>query len=240
LIISDINTINAEFSAKGRFTNKQLQKVLEALYPDINVNTLKWKIHDLKEKGVIRHVTRGVYSLAEEKQSYLPDISAEEKEIYKNLRQELPYAELSIAHTGWFNEFMLHQVFRTYLIIEVEKEAAPTIFNKLLEQDRKVFLNPGREIFEYYISNTENPIIVKSLITESPLVELDDIKVASLEKLLVDCICDTEIYSAQYQEASSIFDNAMEKYPININKLKRYARRRNRIPEISNLINRDK
>ena len=136
MTIKDINTINAEFSDKGHFSNKQLQKVLKTLYPDINVHTLKWKIHDLKEKEVIKHITRGVYSLAEKKQSYQPDISAEETKIYKNLRQELPYAELSIAHTRWFNEFMLHQVLRTYLIIEVEKEAAASIFNKLLEQDR--------------------------------------------------------------------------------------------------------
>lgn len=214
--------------------------MLEKLYPGINESTRKWKIHDLKEKGIIRNVMRGIYSLAEQRQSYLPDISTEAEELYKNIRQELPYAELSIAHTGWFNEFMLHQVFKTYLIIEVEKEATTTVFNRLSEQDKKVFLNPGREIFEYYIANTENPIIVKSLISESPLIEMADIKVATLEKLLVDCICDTEIYSAQYQEASTIYNNAMEKYQVNTSRLQRYSKRRNRVFETSNLINRDK
>jgi hypothetical protein len=237
LITKDINTITLELGNKGHFSQTQLQNLLGKLYPAKNKNTLRWKIHDLKDKGIIHHVTRGVYTLTAQKRSYLPEIPAEAKELYKSIRQELPYTELSMAYTEWFNEFMLHQAFRKYLVIEVEKEAAASVFNRLSEQGKKVFLDPGREIFDYYISHVENPIIVKPLISESPLVELDDIKIASLEKLLVDCICDTEVYSAQYQEADSIFENAMEKYAVNIGRLKRYARRRNKMKKIAAFIN---
>lgn len=237
--INDVNTITLELGNKERFSKIELQNVLEMLYPAKNKNTLRWKIHNLKEKGVIHHVTRGVYTLAGQKRSYLPDIPTEAKELYKSIRQEFPYTEISVAHTGWFNEFMLHQVFRTYPVIEVEKEAAASVFNRLSEQGKKVFLDPDREIFDHYISHAENPIIVKPLISESPLVELDDIKIASLEKLLVDCICDTEIYSAQYQEADSIFENVMEKYAVNIGRLKRYARRRSKMEKITAFINKN-
>jgi hypothetical protein len=233
----DIKTITLELGNKGRFSQTELKNVLEKLYPAKNKNTIRWKIHDLKEKGIIHHETRGVYTLTAQKRSYQPEIPAEAKELYKSIRQELPYTELSIAHTEWFNEFILHQAFRTYLVIEVEKDAAASVFNRLAEQGKKVFLNPGREIFDYYISHAENPIIIKPLISESPLIELGDIKIASLEKLMVDCICDTEIYGAQYQEAVSIFENAMEKYTVNIGRLKRYARRRNKMEKIAAFIN---
>jgi hypothetical protein len=236
-MIKDLNTITLEFGNKRRFSKTELQNVLEKLYPAKNKNTLRWKIHDLKEKGIIHHETRGVYTLTAQKRSYQPKIPVEAKELYKSIQQELPYTELSMAHTEWFNEFILHQAFRTYLVIEVEKEAAASVFNRLSEQGKKVFLDPGREIFDYYISHVENPIIIKPLISESPLVELDDIKIASLEKLLVDCICDTELYGAQYQEAGFIFENAMEKYAINIGRLKRYARRRNKTEKIAAFIN---
>jgi hypothetical protein len=233
----DIKTITLQLGNKERFSQTDLKNALEKLYPTKNKNTIRWKIHDLKEKGIIHHETRGVYTLTAQKQSYQPEIPVEAKELYKSIRQELPCTELSIAHTEWFNEFMIQQALRTYLVIEVEKEAAASVFNSLSEQGKKVFLDPGREIFDYYISHAENPIIIKSLISESPLVELDDIKIASLEKLLVDCICDTEVYSAQYQEADSIFENAMEKYAVNIGRLKRYARRRNKMKKIAAFIN---
>jgi hypothetical protein len=236
LITIDINTITRELGSKGRFTKTELQNVLEKLYPGKNKNTLRWKIHDLKKKGLITNVTRGIYTLADQKRSYLPEIPSEAKDLYKAIRHELPYTELAVTHTGWFNEFMLYQAFRTYLVIEVEMEAAASVFNRLSEQGKKVFLDPDREIFDLYISHTENPIIVKPLISESPLVELDDIKIASLEKLLVDCICDTEIYSAQYQEVDSIFESVVEKYAVNIGRLKRYGRRRNKTGKIAELI----
>jgi predicted transcriptional regulator of viral defense system len=239
LIINDINTISTAFKNRTSFTKNDLLKVLQEIYPETTTNTIKWKIHDLKEKGVIRHLTRGVYSLTENKRSYAPDIPEEARKIYNDIRQELPYTDLSISYTGWFNEFMLHQVFRTYLIIEVEKEATPTVFKRLIELSDEVFLNPRKEMFEYYIANTENPIIIKPLISESPLIEVDQIRVASLEKLLVDCICDTEVYGAQYQEATAIFENAMEKYTINTGRIRRYARRRNRSVEIAGFLNKN-
>jgi predicted transcriptional regulator of viral defense system len=234
---TDLNTITLELGNKGRFSKTELRNVLEKLYPGRNENTLRWKIHDLKEKGAINHVTRGVYTLNKQKRSYLPEIPAEAKKLYKNIRKELPYAEFSIAQTGWFNEFMLHQVFRTYLVLEVEREAAVSVFNRLSEQGKRVFLDPDRKTFDLYVSHAENSIIVKPLISESPLMELDDIKIASLEKLLVDCICDTEIYSAQYQEVDSIFKRVMEKYTINIGRLKRYSRRRNKTEKVAALMN---
>jgi predicted transcriptional regulator of viral defense system len=241
MIINDINVIKAKFKNKDSFTTQDLVEELEKYFPNpINENTIKSKIHSLKEKGIIHNVARGLYSLAKTKQQYLPEVSPEARALHKSVQQELPYTALCIIDTKWFNEFMLHQVFKTYLIIEVEKEATATVFNRLTEQDKKSFINPGSEIFEHYINNTENVIIVKSLISESPLIELGDIKAPSLEKLLVDCLCDKEIYGAQYQEANVIFRNAFEKYNVNINKLKRYARRRNKVTEITQLLNKNK
>lgn len=240
LITNNINKIKSIFQNKSSFSQKELLDRLETLYPATNLNTLKWKIYDLKEKGVIHSVAKGVYTLTRQKQPYQPDISLEAVDLDKRIRKELPYAELSIAHTSWLNEFMVHQVFRTYLIIEVPKEATMTIFNRLTEWGKKAFLNPTKEVVEYYITNTEDAIIIKPLISESPLMELNNIKVPTLEKLLVDCISDRVIYGAQHQEASDIFENAMKKYALNLSKLKRYAGRRNKMEEINDLLEKDK
>jgi len=236
LKINDLNTIKQAFQNKGNFSRRELQNTLEALYPETNQNTLKWKIYDLKAKGIIHAVTKGIYTLAQPKRPYQPDIPLEALALYKEIQKELPYTELSIAHTSWLNEFMVHQVFRTYLIIEIQKEATTTLFNRLTEWGKKAFLNPTPEVMEYYISNTEDAIIIKPLISESPLLELDNIKVPTLEKLLVDCISDRIVYGAQHEEAAGIFENAVKEYALNLNKLKRYAGRRNKMEEIVQLL----
>ncbi len=224
--------IRKELKNRLNFTTRDLEKLLKRYLPNTaSENTIGWKIHDLKVKGIIRHLERGVYAL-EKKKDYSPQVNAEMKRLYSSIRQQLPYTDLCLTDTSWFNEFMLHQVFKNYLVIEVEKEAAPVVFNRLMESGKKVFLNPDREIFQHYIHNTEDALIVKPLISESPVIEQEDIKVASLEKMLVDCLADRELYSAQSQEIDDIFKNAMEKYNIHTSKLKRYAGRRNKAAQV--------
>jgi hypothetical protein len=230
------NIINTAFSHKTHFTKSELEKVLAEYYTDYkNDNTLNWRIHDLKNKGVIQNFARGVYALADKKE-YQPEISNEAAELFRRIREDLPYTTISIIDTKWFNEFMQLQVFKTNIIVEADKIATSTVFNKLIDAGKKAFLNPDPEIIERYVSNTEDAIIVKSLITESPIIEHQGIKIASLEKMLVDCIADTRIYGAQSQEKDSIFKAAAEKYCINTSTLKRYARRRNKTEAINKLI----
>jgi hypothetical protein len=131
---------------------------------------------------------------------------------------------------------MLHQLFKYYLVVEVEKDAAESVFNTMTDFSKKVFLNPTEDIFTRYISNFDEVIIIKSLLTESPIVEIDGIKVAAIEKLLVDCIADKDLFAAQQNEIDFIYRTAFSKFSINTNKLRRYARRRNQFEKVTALM----
>jgi hypothetical protein len=78
---------------------------------------------------------------------------------------------------------------------------------------------------------------VKSLISESPVLDQHGVKIAPLEKLLVDCVSDQDLFAAQQSEIDFIFKTAFDKYTINESKLKRYARRRNQLEKVKNLLN---
>jgi len=80
-------------------------------------------------------------------------------------------------------------------------------------------------------------LIVKNLISESPLKKVNQIVTPTLEKLLVDMTIDTNLYAAQQSEIRFIYDSIFNKYEINKNKMKRYAYRRNRELEVEKLIN---
>jgi len=223
--------LRSKLAGKSSFTKHDLEKALSGYIN--NPKTIAWRIHDLKQKGLIHNIQRGIYTWGDKK-AYTPDISERSKLLYNSIREQLPYTTICITETKWFNEFMLHQVFQNYLVIEVEKGAASAIFSKLKEAGENAFLNPDAQIYETYVSITENPLIVKSLISESPLQMVEQINVPTLEKLLVDIISDKETYSAQETETAGIFKTAAEKYNINSTKMLRYARRRNKVNEINN------
>jgi hypothetical protein len=220
---------------KPTFSKKELFERLKAFGSEINKTSLTWQLHQLKNQGAIQNSGRGIYSL-NSKSIFYPEVSSSLKRIYNKISKEFPFLQICVWDSRWFNNLMLHQLFKYYLVIEVEKDSAESVFNTMTDVSKKVFLNPTEDIFTRYISNFNEVIIVKSLISESPISEHDSVKIASLEKLLVDCIAEKDLYAAQQSEIDFIFRTAAEKYTINESKLKRYARRRNQLEKIEGLI----
>lgn len=226
-----LNAISNHFEGKTHFTSDELKIFLYTLYPGVSDKTISWRIYDLKSKGIINHLGRNLYAL-NSKSYFQPNISPYLKRIYIKVKRELPLVNFCVWDSRWLNEFMLHQIFKFYLVIETDKDSTEAVFNCLTDISKKVYLNPDKEIFERYISGFNEVIIVKAIITEAPLTKIQNIQIAPLEKLLVDCISDTDLFSAQQNEISFIYSNALEKYNINLSKIRRYARRRDRLKEV--------
>jgi len=204
-------------------------------FPSVAHKTIDWKIYELKSKGILTHISRGIYSL-QTKKEFNPELSNNLKRIFYKIKKELTYLNLCIWDSRWLNEFMHHQIFRYYIVVETEKDGIESVFNILSDFNKIVFLNPDKEIFQRYIINNEDVIIVKPMISESPLSEIDKIKTPALEKLLVDCLIDVDLFAAQQDELNFIYQTAFQKYFINLNQIRRYATRRNQQTELENII----
>lgn len=228
-----IDNIYDTFKGKPIFDFEELFDLLKTLNPEKAAKTISWQMSQLKSKGLISHSGRGFYSL-NKKMDFSPEILLHHKRIFNKIKKEFPLIEFCIWDSRWFNEFMIHQLFRYYLVIETEKESTDAVFNFLTDLKQQVFLNPNGEIFKRYINNCQNAIIVKSLPTESPLLVINNFKIPSLEKLLVDCLAEKDLFAAQQDELDNIYQTAFQKYSINISKLKRYARRRNKLGYLQN------
>lgn len=204
--------------------------------PAISLSSFTWKLHQLKKQGLINSPSQGIYSIKAEN-TFTPVVSASLKRIHNKIAKEFPYVHICVWDSRWFNDLMLHQLFRYYLVIEVEKDSTEAVFNTMTDISKKVFLNPTEDIFNRYIANFNEVIIVHSLISESPIIEQGGIRIAPLEKLLVDCVADKDLFAAQQSEIDFIFKTAHSKYSVNLSKIKRYARRRNQLEKIESLIN---
>lgn len=203
---------------------------------DIKPTTINWRAYALVQEGILQRTGRGKFRLGESRK-YIPDVSSFTKSIYKKLKSEFPYANFCIWNTSILNEFMQHQPNRFILLVETDKEITNSAFYFLREIKKAVFIEPTNEIYEKYIVNERDVIIVKPLVSESPTQNINGVETATIEKILVDIFCDNVIFSAhQGAEKRTIFKEAFNKYTINQNKMLRYADRRRKKEELNQFV----
>lgn len=176
-----------------------------ALFNDRPLSSVYAIIRKLIAEGRIQPIGKGVYR-AQSKPSYRVAISARMTEVNSLLISTCP----GIRHC-------LSEV-NGNLSVMVYKSDIPLVLHCLQEHYTNVLTKKDYSRFPLPLTGY---IIVEHLVTESPLDEVDGMCVPSLEKELVDGITDSG------QGLSSFdFQKKMETYPVNINRLVRYASRR--------------
>ncbi len=179
----------------------------------------------------------GKYHLSTEK-IFQPEISTKIKSLNQRIKRQFPFLKICIWSTSAINEFMHHQPGKYYTLIEVEKKSTEAVFYYLKEKAVEVYLEPNEDTILKYISTSKNPIIVKTLVTESPVQNAEGVDTITIEKMLVDIYCDKIIFEAQQgSELANIFRDAIDKYTVNENRMLRYANRRSGKSEINNFLN---
>lgn len=228
--------IGRYFKESERLSKQKLVCSIKRDFPTWSDNTINMYLSKLKKEGIINAPSRGIYEL-DSNIPFQPNISTGLKRMFNKVKREFPYITFCIWDTVWLNDFMLHQPFKHYIVLEVEKDASESVFTFLTETTKSVFFNPDEEIFDHYIHHHDEVLIVKNLVSESPLIEKERVVIPALEKLLVDMLIDTALFSAQQNEKEFIMRSAMRKVTLNELKMRRYAIRRNREKEIDELLN---
>ncbi len=231
-----IETLITHFSSHNEVGVKSLSMFIKSQIPDISDSTVSWYIHHLYKTKIIMRIGRGKYVLGE-KRIFMPEIHKKLQQLYQKIRKEFPNIKFCISDSNWLNSFSNLQQINKQIIIEVEKEVSESVFLKLQITEMNIFLNPNAQIVDLYIASASNAIIIKNLPSQSPLCEHDGITTPSLEKILVDCLIDKSVYSVWSDEVFTIFRNAFTYFNINFSRLKRYAKRRNRLSVIEEIVN---
>ncbi len=194
--------------------------------PEVKTATINWRVYKLVQSGVLNRIGKGRFTMGKNR-IYVPEISSKIKSIHSKLTKEFPYLRMCIWNSSSLNEFMIHQPGRFYLLIEVEKEAAQSVFFYLKDHKFSVFIEPTNDLIEKYFPDEKETLIVKPLISEAPLQTVGRINLPTIEKILVDIFCDDVIFSAQQgSEMRTIFKEAFNKYTVNESRMMRYADRR--------------
>jgi DNA-binding Lrp family transcriptional regulator len=198
--------------------------------------TARQYLSKLVKDNLLERVGQGVYA-SSERQSFTYKPSDFAKEIFFKMKSELPFTDFCVYDGSIFSPIQHHISINHAIYVETNRDAVETVFNRLKELYKNVYKKPSVALMYDYIDLRENCIIVKTLVTESPLIEVEGIKVPTLEKLLVDTQKDADFDYLQGYESINMYQLAFEQYSINIQKLMRYAKRRNISQEIQELIN---
>lgn len=221
--------LQQRFSGMETISRQSLKDFYQQFSPQLKETTFRWMLYELKKMGLLKSLDRGVFALSDGPALpvYTPAFAQNTKTLYKKISGKHPFASLCLWETQWLNEFMLHQPGKSLTVVEVESEAAEAVFHTLKESYRNVFLFPSRQDFEYYIYSAPGSIVIKKLVSQSPLQTVSGIRTAKLEKLLVDLVTDSDFfYPYQGNERITLFRNAFSQYRLSLKTLYRYAQRR--------------
>lgn len=219
------------FSRKELIANLKSQNQLE------NPASLSEQLNRLLRSGQLIRLEHGIYTLPDKTKNDFSIVCSEEmKRINQQLKNQFPFATYCIWPGSTLLPYMHHLPSLGFMLIDVEREVAESVFNLLnSNSSKRIYLMPSLTDFERYI-NTNEAVIIRSLISESPLQLVNGIYTPLVEKILVDIVGDVEFSFLQGVEINYVYNTIFEKHNINKNKLLRYASRRGRKQLVEDLL----
>lgn len=218
----------------GEFqTNALLQNILEEV--KTSKQNVLWHLYRLVDQGQLLRVGRGRYTI-DVKQRFTPHPNAKVHQIYQLLKKQFPLLSFCVYSGEILADLQHHLSYNNNIYIETERDATEVVFHFLQDCKERVFLSPNADFVADYIHLDQESLIVKPLISEAPVQEVEGVPSPRLEKLLVDTLCDKDFFYLHGQETTYMLKKAMESYAIKTDQLLRYASRRNIKPKLEQLI----
>ncbi|MDR2466639.1 MAG: hypothetical protein LBD35_04525 [Prevotellaceae bacterium] len=228
----DANILKMEFADRKSFSAQEAFSLYSAENNEITMHNIYWLIHSLTQKGIINKVSRGVYAFGAGR-NFTPVLSTKSKTIYRQIRKQFRYVDFCVWELSVVNLFACNLINFNIIFVDIERAAIDAVYYFLKEKNK----------YTFKLSNTKdelvglkNSVCVRPLVTQSPLIDFESIKTASLEKILVDLAADKEFFPFQGNEIEALYQSAFEHIAINKNALLRYAGRKEKREIIRQLL----
>ena len=242
-MILAFSDLRVKFSDREYVRKADLRQFYLLQNPNLTEKAFRRILYSLEKQNIIISIGAGIYAFLHtshpvKKRKFIPNLSPSLYEMSSKIKEDFPYIQYLSWETNILNEFMIHQPNQSQVILEIEKDACESVFNRLKENPSiNIFLEPSKSTFDRYIFNTSNSVILLSLVTQSPRMKIKGITTARLEKILVDIFADKDRFFIFHgQEMINIFENAFSSYWINPKTLFRYSGRRKVSKELKSFI----
>ena len=213
--------------------------LLSYLNSIINISkvTLSWYLREMVNDNILFKLGRGIYTSRQQQAvCYAPRLRDKAIKIGKLIAGAFPFIKTSVFDGQVLADFQHHISSNNLIYIEVDREAMESVFHWLKGEGYAAYLNPNKDFVYDNIDVSKDALIVKPLISESPLTEIRGVQTPRIEKILVDILCDDDMDYLHGSEWYYIFDHIINTYSVNRSALLRYASRRNAKDKIENAL----
>lgn len=123
------------FSQRDLVRKIELRDFYDLEIPELTEQAFRRILYALEKVGCITPLGAGVYglwnpSLPSNKKKYVPDLSLAVEELCEEVRRTFPCVQYLAWETRALHEFMIHQPGQNQIILEIEKVAAESVFNR--------------------------------------------------------------------------------------------------------------
>ncbi|MDD3122462.1 MAG: hypothetical protein PHC62_02980 [Candidatus Izemoplasmatales bacterium] len=210
-----------------------LYQLIRTFYPNYKDTSIRWVIYRLVKNGIISKLDQTKYIIGKTKYYHQQETGDERDKIIHALDQAFPNIRMAVFESTLLNEWVNHQIARKIIFIETEKYFINDVFRYVYNTfPIKTLLNPNNE--DLYMYDGEL-IIVTQLISQAPINQKKkDIKI---EKLIVDLYTKDLITEfINEDEKEDVIESIFKTYPVNIKTVYAYAKRRNNLNIIKEVI----
>ncbi|MFZ4402364.1 MAG: DUF6577 family protein [Bacteroidales bacterium] len=227
-----IEKLKKTFGNKTYFQINDLLAFYKSFDAKVAKSTVNWRIYSLVKAAIIQRIGRGTYKLGATN-IFLPQISAKMFRINNSMKMNFPYLRYIIWHISEINSLSQHLINKDTIYVEVERDAVEAVFGQLRDKYKNVLKGKSNED----VYSGESVIVVRPLVSGFPDQLVRNVPTTCIEKLLVDLFTDKEFEFLQGYELTHIFNNAFSKYTINLDRLLRYASRKEKRSIMADYIN---
>ena len=197
--------------------------------------TVNWTIREMARDGRLSRIGRGIYT-AKGNQEFEYGVDDALKKLSSTISEEYPSIGKCLYKGDIIAPLLHHLSHNALTYIEVERPLTEILFHRMKDEGHRVYLKPTWELLQDYADLSSEGIIIKPLVSGSPLSTMDGVPVPTLEKMIVDTICDEDFSYLRGGEWEYMLENAFGTFSVNISRLLRYAGRRGKEEEISEAI----
>lgn len=158
------------------------------------------------------------------------------RELFTDIKTVLPFARISIWHTDAILPLMHDIPNFSLTIVSAERPMVSSVIDALENLTESIILKDSEKSLIFRFAPGRELIVVTPQVSQAPVEVSDGITVPTLEKILVDILCDNALHALTGSEAYSIYASAFNRYAISRKTLLRYAGRRNRKEEVNAIL----
>lgn len=192
-----------------------------------NSRTIDNVITYLKSNNIINEIGKDLFYFPN-KEQYSYRMSKQEEKIYDSIKENYPDINYIVWRTECLRDFMRHFPTQKFIIVETEKIANDSVISLIKERYSNKYTVITEKMFidNMELFSNDDVIIVKTLNSKSPIKNINNRKIITVEKILVDIYYDSMYIMFQGQELKTIYENVFDRYSINFKALLNYSKYR--------------